>query len=599
MQLSLFDELRERLEVPEVEPAIRLRPYQQLSVDGVFERWRTDGSTMIVLPTGTGKSVCFSAIMDRRIQERPDERILVLAHREELILQAMRHAQNVGLKAGIEMGGQRARDEPVVISTVQTQAAWSRCRACFGEGCDDCHGRGKRRRFQRFQPRDFSTVIIDEAHHAVAETYRVCTAWYQQNPRLKILMVTATPKRTDEVGLHNVCESVAYEMDLKQAITEGWLTPIRQQFITVDGLDLSRVKTRKGDLAEGEREQAFLGETDAEEEMLLHAITYPTIEAAKGRRTLVFAAGQEHAEKLTAAFNAYEGIEAEFVIDKTDRAERRKIIQRFRDGRTQILVNCMVFTEGFDVPDAAVCANARPTKSASLYQQMIGRVTRPEAGVVDGLDTDEDRREAIANSGKPHCLVLDFTGDCGNHKLVSVADVLAGDDVEPIDLQAALIAAKKSGTDVDIEELIEKAKTAREESEKRKEEERKRRVQTRNYARDGQIYATDVDIFGGRQFDPFADYVPGPSGASQRQVAFLMKLGVSPETAVGYSKRQAHAVIDDLKKRRGGEFILTFGKYVGRPLKAVPKAYLDWIQKNIDRKDLQEQIAVYRTPVPF
>lgn len=331
---------------------------------------------------------------------------------------------------------------------------------------------------QRFKPRDFSTLIIDEAHHATAETYRIVMEWYKQNPLLKILMVTATPQRTDKIGLHNVCDSVAYEMELRQAIQDGWLVPIRQQFVTVEGLDLSKVKTRNGDLADGERERAFLGETSEDEQQMLHSIAYPTIQAAKGRRALVFASGQEHAEKLTAAFNAYDNVEAEFVIDKTDRAERRKIVKRFKSGETQVLVNCMVFTEGFDVPDAAICANARPTKSTSLYQQMIGRVTRPAAGVVDGYSTAEDRREAIAKSDKPHCLVLDFTGDSGSHKLVSVGDLLAGDDVEPVDLQAALIAAEKAGEPVDIEELIEKAKQAREEAAARREEERKRRLQT-------------------------------------------------------------------------------------------------------------------------
>lgn len=593
MQLSLFDDLRERLVLPDLTPTVRLRPYQRDAVQSVFRQWKIYGSTMINLPTGTGKSVCFSAVMDQVIKDHPDERILVLAHREELILQGLQHAKNVGLEAAIEMGGQRVGKEQVIISTVQTQAAWSKCRSCFGEGCDFCHGRGKRRRFQRFKPRDFSTLIIDEAHHAVAETYRVVMEWYKQNPRLRILMVTATPKRTDDIGLHNVCESVAYEMDLKQAITEGWLVPIRQQFVTVEGLDLSKVRTRSGDLVDGERERAFLGETDEEEERLLHAIAYPTIQAAKGRRVLVFAAGQEHAEKLTAAFNAYDGIEAEFVIDKTDRAKRRQIIQRFKNGTTQVLVNCMVFTEGFDVPDAAICANARPTKSTSLYQQMIGRVTRPEAGVVDGKDSDEERREAIANSGKPHCLVLDFTGDSGNHKLVSVGDILAGSDIEPIDLQAALIAAKQEGEPVDIEELIEKAKQAREEAAARREEERKKRIQTASYASGGTIYATDVDIFGGRQFDPFSDYTPGPTGATQKQVAFLLKLGVQPETAITYSKRQAGAVIDTLTKKTGGDYIVSFGKHAGKPLRALPRGYLEWMRKNIDRPGVKENIELF------
>lgn len=604
MQLSLFEELREQLEAPEIGPVVRLRPYQTEAVRSVFNEWNRYTSTMINLPTGTGKSVCFSAVMDRVIRENPDSRILVLAHREELILQGVKHAQNVGLEVGVEMGGQRAAKEPVIISTVQTQTAWSKCRACFGEGCDRCHGKGKRRRLQRFKPQDFSTLIIDEAHHATADTYRVVMEWYKQNPQLKILMVTATPKRTDNIGLHNVCDSVAYEMDLRSAISQGWLVPIRQQFVTVEGLDLSKVRTRNGDLVDGERERAFLGETSQEEEELLHAIAYPTIKAANGRRALVFAAGQEHAEKLTAAFNAYDGTEAEFVIDKTDRAERRKIVQRFKDGKTQVLVNCMVFTEGFDVPDAAVCANARPTKSTSLYQQMIGRVTRPEAGVVDGLESDEDRREAIANSGKPHCLVLDFTGDSGNHKLVSVGDILAGDDVEPIDLQAALIAAEKAGEPVDIEELIEKAKQAREEAAARKEEARKRRLQTETYAHGGTIHATDVDIFGGRSFDPFADYTPGPTQATQKQVAFLMKLGVQPETATGYSKRQAGAVIDQLTKKTGGDYIVTFGKHAGKSLRSIPRGYLEWAAKNIERPGFAENVKLFLSgkqeePLPF
>jgi len=604
MQRDLFEELRRPTPKTIVEDVITLRPYQRESVDSVFEKWSNgDSTTLVVLPTGCGKSVVFSSVMDEIMRSQPDRRVLVLAHREELIFQAVGHAQNAGLQAGIEMGGHRVRNEPIVISTVQTQTAWSKCPDCFGEGCDWCNRKGKRRRLTRFEPKDFSTLIIDEAHHATAESYRIVQEYYRQNPALKILLVTATPKRTDKVGLHNVCDSIAYQMELKQAIDDGWLVPIRQQFITVDGLDLSKVKSRKGDLADGEREQAFLGETSEDEEALLHAIAYPTIQAADGRRTLVFAAGQEHAEKLTAAFNAYDGVEAEFVIDKTDRKYRREIIERFKSGATQVLVNCMVFTEGFDVPDAAVCANARPTKSLSLYQQMIGRVTRPARGVVDGPDTPEARQEAIANSSKQSCLVLDFTGDSGNHKLVSVADLLAGDDVEPIDLEAAMVAAKDSDEPVDIEELIEKAKIAREEAEARREEERQKRVQTNQYATGGEIHAIDVDLFGGRQFepftvgggdfDPFTDYRPAPRQATQKQVAFLMKLGVKPETATTYSKRQAGAVLDNLTKRTGGDFIVTFGKHAGKPLRHLPSGYLKWMQKNVDRAEVLEHISKF------
>jgi len=595
-QQSLFDELRQRLDVPAIAiPAITLRPYQRKAVESVGSHWAGGSvSTLVTLPTGCGKSVVFSAVMDEVMRAQPDRRILVLAHREELILQAVQHAKAAGLRAGIEMGSQRVTNEPVVISTVQTQAAWAKCRQCRTEGCDWCNHTGKRRRFQRFKPEQFSTLIIDEAHHATAASYRIVSQWYRQNPAVRELLVTATPKRTDGVGLHNVCDSVAYEMDLRTAINDGWLVPIRQQFVTVDGLDLSKVKTSKGDLAEKEREQAFLGGTTAEEEELLHAVAFPTIQAAAGRRSLVFAAGQEHAEKLTAAFNAYDNVNAEFVIDKTDRIERRRIVQRFRDGETQVLVNCMVFTEGFDVPDAAVCANARPTKSTSLYQQMIGRVTRPERGVVDGPETAEDRRAAIAASGKPNCLVLDFCGNAGQHKLVSVADVLAGDDVDPIDLQAALVAAHATEEPVDVEELIEKARAAREEKEERERQERQKRTQTRTYATGGKVHTTDVDIFGGQSFDPFSDYVPGPSQATQKQVAFLIKLGVSPETATGYLKRQAGAVIDKLTSKTGGEHIVTFGKYAGRQIRQIPDGYLSWMERNIAKPDVVENIRLYR-----
>jgi hypothetical protein len=253
----------------------------------------------------------------------------------------------------------------------------------------------------------------------------------------------------------------------------------------------------------------------------------------------------------------------------------------------------MVFTEGFDVPDAAVCANARPTKSTSLYQQMIGRVTRPEAGVVDGWNTDEERREAISKSGKAHCLVLDFTGDCGNHKLVSVGDILAGSDVNPIDLEAALIAAEQAGEPVDMEELIEKAKQAREEAAARKAEAKRKRMQTGTYAENGTYHATDVDIFGGPTFDPFTDYTPGPTDATQKQVAFLMKLGVHPETATAYSKRQAGSVIDSLTKKTGGDYIVSFGKHAGKPLRALPRGYLEWMRKNVDRPGVKENIDLF------
>lgn len=525
------------------------------------------------------------------------KRILVLAHRAELIYQAVAHAKRAGLTAGIEMGSEHAVSEKVIVSTVQTQTAFSKCRDCKGNGCDFCDGKGKVRRFTRFNPQTFGLVIIDEAHHAAAESYRLVMEWYGQNTDLRFLLVTATPKRADGIGLHNVCDSVALEMDLRAAIDAGWLCPIRQRFIQVDGLDLSQVKTVKGDLADGQRERAFLGNCDEDEERLLHAIAKPTIDEAKGQSTLVFAAGQEHTHKLTAAFNAYDNVTAEMVIDKTDKQERRDIVARYKRGETQILVNCMCFTEGFDAPGTVVIANARPTKSESLYLQIIGRGTRPLEGIADNHLTAEARKAAIAESEKPHCIILDFVGNSGTHKLITVADVLAGSDVEPIDLQSALAAAVAADSPCDMEELIEKAKTAREEKVHRLEEHRLKRASTRHKADRAQYTATDVDLFGGRKFDPQTDYTPSPSGASRAQVGLLVKLGVTPEKAMAMSSRQAHVVIDKIKSATGPDYVLSFSKYAGKKLKNVPHGFLNWcIKQGINRDGLQSHIQATLNP---
>ena len=511
------------------------------------------------------------------------KRMLAIAHREEIIYQIAATARDTGLSVGVEMGIHRAGKCDVVVSTVQTQIARRKCKARTGSGCDLCDGRGHRMRMESFNPHEFGLVIVDEAHHAIAKSYRLVLEYYRQNPELRVLLVTATPNRSDNAGLHNVCDSVAYEMDLRTAIDDGWLVPIRQQFVTVESLDLSQVGTSKGDLNDGELERAFLGESDIEEEKLLHSIAKPSLERASGKPLLVFASGCDHAEKLCAAFNAYPGVNAEIVLRHTDKDERKRIVARYKDGDTQVLVGVGCFTEGFDAPNTAVVAIARPTKSPSLYLQMIGRATRPPAGLIDGLPSVESRRAAIAASEKPHCVVLDFVGNSGKHKLISVGDVLAGDSVEPVDLAAALKAARKSADPVDMDELIEKAKQAREKREEREREreEERRRQSTRHRADRAEYTTQDVDIFSGRRFDPYADWKPEPWQPSAAQLRLLETLGINPETSKGYSRRQASTVIDKLKGQQvGGDYRMPFGKHKGKRLSDVPGGYLRWLQES-------------------
>lgn len=587
---SLFAPLEKPRKVVVPAATVKLRPYQVDAVDAVYREWESGHrSTLVCLPTGCGKSVVFSEVMRRY----NGGRILVIAHREELIYQAVAHARTAGLSVGIEMGCERAHRQDVIVSSVQTQTAVSKCRQCFGEGCQLCHGKGKVRRMTRFDPRSFGLVIVDEGHHATAKSYRMVTHWYMQNPDCRVLLVTATPERADGVGLWNVADSCAYRMDLQAAIGEGWLCPIRQRFVTVDSLDLSQVGTKAGgDLADGELEKAFLGDDAQEEQRLLHSIAKPTVDQANGRPTLVFASGCEHAQKLTGAFNAYPGVTAEMVLGTTDKDERKRIVERYKRHETQVLVGVGCFTEGFDAPATEVVAVARPTKSASLYLQMIGRVTRPLPGVVDGPATAEERRAAISASQKPTCVVLDFVGNSGRHKLISVADVLAGASVDAADLAAAIVDAKRADAPVDMEALIAAAKQRRE---KREAEQRARYTASSHRAESARYVAEDVDLFGGRDFRFLEHYTPGPDGATEAQVRTLVRLGIHPKTAMGYSKRQASVVISEKTKGgHGADFIMPFGKHAGKKLRDLPSEYVDWMADNIDRPHIQREIRAFR-----
>ncbi len=549
----LFAELNEEQAQQQIaktaKQQIRLRPYQLTAVDAIYDQWQTVRSTMVNCATGLGKSVIFAEVM-RRWDIATQGKILLIAHRRELILQAIGHAMRAGLSSGIEMAGRHATGrEDVIVASVQTLNASRKCGVCYGEGCDECYD-GKVKRFTRFNPRDFGLIVCDEFHHFTAQSNRSVMAWFAQNPLQKTLGVTATPKRADKAGLHNICDSVAYTMELKQAIDEGWLVPIRQKFVTVEGLDISKVDIRAGKLNEGQVEAAFLG-TDEDEERMLHAIVKPTIDEAAGRKTLVFAAGKDHASKLASCFAAH-GVEAGVVVENTDPAERALLIGRYSHGDLQVLVNCLVFTEGFDAPATEIIANCRPTKSESLYLQIIGRATRPLAGVVDGPETAEDRKAAIAASDKDSCTILDFVGNSGDIKLVSVADVLAGDNIDPIDLAEALRVATKSGETVDIEELAEKMKQARVEAAEKKEIERRQRLLTNTKADRADYSTVDVDLFGGPEFTTSDKYV---EPITKGQQGFLYhQLGMTRKQTKGMSKKQASAIIGKTYKQAGDDW---------------------------------------------
>ena len=415
-----------------------LRPYQKEASDNILAEWESGKqSTMVVMPTGSGKTVLFANIIKRRLPGRT----MVLAHREELIFQAKDKIQKfTGLECEIEMGELVASstfwsNQPVVIATVQTLVS----------------GRG-RPRMERFNPMEFSTIVIDEFHHATAKTYLKILDWFKLNPRIKILGVTATPDRTDEEALGQVCDSVAFNYTLPDAISDGWLVPISCQMVSIAGLDFSSVRTTAGDLNGADLAEIM------EAESVCQGVCSATLQIIGKRQTIVFTPSVKHAEMACAIFNRHQDGIAEWVSGKTEKEARRRIMDNVVQGRTQILCNVGVATEGFDAPGVEVIVMARPTKSRALYAQMAGRATRPQAGLVDKFATADERKDAIHNSKKPGALLIDFVGNSGRHKLISGLDLLGGKYTEEERRVAKEIAA--DGDLHDIEGALDEARTS-------------------------------------------------------------------------------------------------------------------------------------------
>lgn len=417
---------------------MRLRDYQDRAVADVFEQFGEVQSSLIVMPTGTGKTVVFAAIIDKAIKELGG-RAIVIAHREELVSQAYDKIKLVtGIESEIEMAMQHAdrgmfKKREIVIATVQTLNAGRN----GGRMC-------------KFNPADFSLVVLDECHHATAATWQRVSEYFAVNPNLKILGVTATPDRADEVALGKVFQSVAFNYELIDAINDGWLVPIRQRMVNVDGIDLSTVKTTGGDLNSVELAEVM------EQEGNLHEIASPTIELIEERKTLVFAASVAHAERLCEIFNRHRPRSAAWLCGMTPKEDRRAMLAAYAQGKIQIVVNVGVLTEGFDDPSVEVIVMGRPTKSRCLYSQMAGRSTRPLPGVVDPYEFADDRRIAIAESEKPWAEIIDFVGNSGKHKLITTADILGGNYDDEV-IAHATARAKGAGKSVDMLDALKES----------------------------------------------------------------------------------------------------------------------------------------------
>lgn len=407
---------------------MQLRDYQQAALEGARQQYRAGHrACLIELPTGCGKTVVFAEAIRRACAK--GGKALVLAHRTELLEQAQAKLRAVApdLRIELEQASARASTRAdVVVASVQTL-------------------RGAR--LERWPRETFALLVIDEAHHATARTYRAILDHFAA---ARVLGVTATPDRADGAKLGEVFPAFAFQLGMQAAIGQGYLVPLHLRTVKVDALDLSHVKSRGGDFVEGDLVAALEGD-----EVLLE-IAGPLPELAGDRPTIVFVAGVQNAYRLAELLNTRTGRPrcAVALDGTTDAVTRRITLARFARGAFQFLINVGLFTEGFDSPSVACVAIARPTQSRALYCQMIGRGTRTLPGTIDACSSPEERCAAIAASAKPDLLVVDFTPSTSQHRLITPVDVLGVEDPNVAAAAQLLLAEDPS---LDVSEAIARA----------------------------------------------------------------------------------------------------------------------------------------------
>jgi superfamily II DNA or RNA helicase len=380
---------------------MELRPYQQEARTAVEGEWKAGNSkTLLVLPTGCGKTIVFAKIAEDCVRE--GKRVLILAHRGELLDQAAdKIKKSTGLMCSVEKAEQSCLDADqrwyrITVGSVQSLMRQSR--------------------LDRFEPDHFGTIIIDEAHHAVSDSYQNILGHFSG---ADVLGVTATPDRGDMRQLGNVFDTLAYEYTLPKAIKEGYLCPIKAVTIPLE-LDLSGVGTQAGDFKAGDLDTAL--------DPYLYKIADEMKKYCENRKTVVFLPLIKTSRKFRDILNA-KGFRAAEVNGESD--DRAEILDAFDRGEYNVLCNSMLLTEGWDCPSVDCVIVLRPTKVRSLYCQMVGRGTR-------------------LCEGKDHLLLLDFLWHTERHELCRPAHLIC--DNKEVAEKMTEDMAENAGAETDIEE---------------------------------------------------------------------------------------------------------------------------------------------------
>lgn len=344
---------------------LKLRDYQREAIDALFRSW-TDGMRRpaVVLPTGAGKTVIFAALIKdwQTGPNRGHKRVMVLVHRDELADQAI--AKIRAAAPDLSVGKVKAQDDDthadVMVCSVQTLAVERRRNRLAWH--ETKHGR-------------VGLIITDECHHAAAVSYQKV---YEIFPDVLHAGFTATLERGDGVGLGSVWDDVVYSRSPLWMMKHKYLVQPRAFAQYVGHLDLKSVKRTGGDYQAGDLGRAM------EESDVAAELPDAWKKHAEGRPTIVFTPTVATAHGAAESFTG-SGVPSAVISGETPRDERRAVFENFRTGRTRVLVNCMVLTEGFDAPWASCAIIARPTRSRPLYVQMVGRVLRPWHGKTDAI----------------------------------------------------------------------------------------------------------------------------------------------------------------------------------------------------------------------
>lgn len=473
--------------------ALTLRPYQEEARQAIWREWEEGRrKTLLILPTGTGKTVVFSAVAKDEVEQ--GGRVLILAHRGELLDQAADKLNKAtGLGASVEKADQTAIGSwfSVTVGSVQTLM--------------------REKRLARF-PRDhFSMIIIDEAHHSISDSYQTVLEHFYE---AKVLGVTATADRGDRRNLGEYYESIAYEYTMPQAIRDGYLSPIKAQTIPLK-LDLSGVAMQSGDFA--------LSGLDTALDPYLHQIADEMISAGcMDRKTVVFLPLIKTSQKFCGILRE-KGLQAHEINGESfDRAE---ILAGFDHARSGVLCNSMLLTEGWDCPSVDCIIPLRPTKIRSLYTQMVGRGTR-------------------ICEGKDHLLLLDFLWHTERHELCHPAHLIT--DSEEV-AKAMTESLETAGCPVDIEEAeAQAASDVMEQRENALAKELEAMKSRKRKLVDPLWFEMSIAA------EDLANYVPAfaheMAPASDKQMKALEKAGILPEAVDNAGK--ASLLLDRISKRR-------------------------------------------------